>query len=547
VAAGRGRRIANHAPIGRQELAEFKSNIVEERLQQLWSGKDKTVFRAGYGMNYNGIYDISMLHNNQFSTPGTGLIPTYTQGGYMSLANLNLPIPITSKPLEPIQLTDRSQSWSGYDSTYVTPYIQSFNVSLQRELTKNFTLEARYVGSKGTKLYDGVPLNDVNIFENGILDAFNTTRAGGNAPQFDQILRNVNIGGGATTVNGTTQTGSVALRQNWTTRTMLANGNVGALADFLNRTPTGTNVNGGLLRNGGLPDNFIVVNPQYRAINLVTNAANSTYHSTNLVLNRRLAYGFTNQTSYTWSKTLGEDDEERTQTYVNPRNRALNKQLLSYHRTHDFRSNGLWQLPIGPGRKLLGNAPGWVSRLVERWQLGAIFSLASGSPLTINAPISSFTQATTLTSPNIAGDFPKSTGKVTRLANGVTYFDGLLQAPDPAISGVTTQQTLQSFFSNKAITDSQGKILLTNPQPGQIGTMGLKWIQGPGNIGFDMNLAKKVKLAENKEFELRVDAVNILNHPNFGNPNLNINAVNFGRITTASGSRSFVINSRLNF
>ena len=118
---------------------------------------------------------------------------------------------------------------------------------------------------------------------------------------------------------------------------------------------------------------------------------------------------------------------------------------------------------------------------------------------------------------------------------------------DPSISAVTAQQTLNTFFSNKAIADAQGRVLLVSPQSGQLGTMGLKWIQGPRNIGLDMNLAKKVKLPESKEFELRVDAVNILNHPNFGTPNLNMNATAFGRITTASGSRSFVINTRVNF
>ena len=47
-----------------------------------------------------------------------------------------------------------------------------------------------------------------------------------------------------------------------------------------------------------------------------------------------------------------------------------------------------------------------------------------------------------------------------------------------------------------------------------------------------------------------MDAVNVLNHPNFGNPtgaSLDINNANFGRITTATGSRAFVINSRINF
>src|SRR5882762_1810120 len=158
-----------------------------------WWGKDKTVFRAGYGVNFNGIYDISMLHNNQFATPGTGTIPTYTQAGYLSLANLSLPIPLSAKPLEPVGLTDRSQSWSGYDSNWSTPYMQSFNVSLTRDITPKLNVEARYIGSKGTKLYGGIPLNDVNIFENGILEAFTATRAGGDAPLFNRMLNTLSI------------------------------------------------------------------------------------------------------------------------------------------------------------------------------------------------------------------------------------------------------------------------------------------------------------------------------------------------------------------
>ena len=516
-----------------------------------WWGKDKTVFRAGYGVNFNGIYDISMLHNNQFATPGTGTIPTYTQRDYLSLANLTLPIPLTAKPLQPVGLTDRSQTWSGYDSNYVTPYIQSFNVSLTRDITPRLNVEARYIGSKGTKLYGGVPLNNVNIFETGILEAFNMTRAGGDAPLFNQLLNGLSINSGQV-VNSGTITGSAALRQNSTTRLFLANGNVGALADYINRTPTGTSTNGGLLRNANLPENFVVVNPQFRQINLITNSGNSTYHSMVLVLNRRFANGFTNQTSFTWSKTLGEQDEEGTVTYLNPRNRALNKQLLGYDRRWDLRSNGIWQLPFGPGQKLLGNAPSLISRFVEKWQLGAIFSVSAGAPLTIVAPVSTVIEPTgtalPFNTPVIVGDFPKSAGHVTKVSNGVVYFDGFGQVTDPAFSSVTP--SLQGQFSNKAITDASGRILLQNPAPGQLGTMGLKWIQGPGNLSLDMNLTKRVKLTETKEFELRIDATNILNHPNFGAPiaaNLTINSTSFGRITTATGARSFVINTRMNF
>ena len=47
--------------------------------------------------------------------------------------------------------------------------------------------------------------------------------------------------------------------------------------------------------------------------------------------------------------------------------------------------------------------------------------------------------------------------------------------------------------------------------------------------------------------EVRVDAINVLNHSNWGNPNLDINSTNFGRITSKTGNRTFTINARLNF
>ncbi len=138
-------------------------------------------------------------------------------------------------------------------------------------------------------------------------------------------------------------------------------------------------------------------------------------------------------------------------------------------------------------------------------------------------------------------------GQVTKVANGVTYFPGLQQITDPAVAGVSALNALSGSFSNKAITDSQGKLLLANPAPGQVGSLGLRWIQGPPLLGLDINLIKRVRITETKEFELRVDANNILNHPNFGNPIVNINSTSFGRITAAGGNRIFVMNARLNF
>ena len=118
---------------------------------------------------------------------------------------------------------------------------------------------------------------------------------------------------------------------------------------------------------------------------------------------------------------------------------------------------------------------------------------------------------------------------------------------DPSISGVSSLNALNGAFSNKAITDANGQLLLVNPATGQNGNLGLKWVEGPPAFGLDMNLIKRVRLTESKELEFRVDAVNVLNHPIFGNPDTNINSLSFGRITTATGNRRFNIGAQLNF
>jgi hypothetical protein len=361
------------------------------------------------------------------------------------------------------------------------------------------------------------------------------------------MLRGLSIPG-AGMVNGTTITGSAALRAFTSTRALIANGNVGGLADFLNRSTSVTGNGGGFVRNSGLfPENFFVLNPQFNNVTLYTNPGSSTYHSLQVQLTKRLSHGMTNSTAYTWSRALGENDTDGAVTYRDPRNRSLNKALLGFHRTHMFTSNGTFELPLGPGRAFLGDAPGFIQRIVERWQLGGIFSWASGTPLTVTAPISTITQSTAGTTPNIAGDFSKSAGGVTKVANGVTYFSGIQQIPDPSRTSVSSLNALSGAFNSLAIADAEGKLLLVNPAPGTLGTLGLKWVEGPASLGLDVNLIKRVRIAETKEFEFRVDAVNVLNHPNFGDPNVSINSTSFGRITSATGNRRFVLNLRMNF
>ena len=91
------------------------------------------------------------------------------------------------KPFEAIPLTQRAQSISLHDSSYTTPYVQTFTVGVTRSLASNLTLDVKYVGTHGVRLHSqGYNLNDADIRNNGLLQALDITRAGGNAELFDR-------------------------------------------------------------------------------------------------------------------------------------------------------------------------------------------------------------------------------------------------------------------------------------------------------------------------------------------------------------------------
>ena len=52
------------------------------------------------------------------------------------------------------------------------PYVQSWNVGVQREIGSKTVVEARYLGNRGSHVWRTYSLNEVNIFENGFLQEF---------------------------------------------------------------------------------------------------------------------------------------------------------------------------------------------------------------------------------------------------------------------------------------------------------------------------------------------------------------------------------------
>jgi hypothetical protein len=509
-----------------------------------WFGRSRTVLRAGYSVSYTreGLVLTDVVAGNE---PGLRTSGFDISSGYVDLTNIHLPLQPIGRPLETVPLTDRVQAAWAFDNNLRTPYIQNWNLSIQRELPGSFTLDVRYVGSKGTKLIRSVNVNEVNIFENGLADAFRITQAGGNAPIFDQIFEGFNLGLGV--VDGRNVTGSASLRAFTSTRGYLATNNIGAFASFLN-TVGAFDGRGGLLRFSDLPENWIVANPQFGGALYVGNFSNSTYHSLQMETKKRLSKGLTVEANYTWGRTLGDEEgssQDLLNSYRNGRDRGIDKRLLGFHRTHIFRSNGTWELPFGPNHYFLsGN--GILSRLAGGWQIGGIFNIASGGPISLYSGVSSFNQHLDNTA-TLVGTLPKSTGYVKRTNNGVVYFSDLKQVPDPMIATLTPLQLLNTRSTLKAIADESGNVIAVNPTPGRLGSLSQTYLQGPGEFRLDVNLMKKIPLREGKEIQIRADAVNVLNSPVFASPDININSTNFGRINNAVGNRVVLLTGRINF
>src|SRR5215831_12806953 len=391
--------------------------------------KRNTVLRGGYGINYGGGLPEYQNYGRQIGAqPGSQIVASYTPSTYLDINNVGaaniIPLPLNgARPSDATPLTNRSTQLTAYADHRATQYTQNFNLSLQHQLSRDLTIDISYIGSKGTKLWGQVELNEVNIFENGILDAFNVTRAGGNAPLFDRILNGLNVTG-VGVVNGTMLTGSQALRRFSTTNQWLANGEVGALANWLNTTSALTGENGGLLRNGRLPENFIVVSPQFGSSQLHGNNDNSIFHAFQTEVKKRLSNGLTGQFAYTWSKNIGNSTSNPNTR--DPRNWHLLRGLVNFDHTHNVQAHGTYELPFGANREFLSKAPSWAQRLAEGWAISGIASWISGDPLSFRSTLRTIGFAANVNTADLVGAIPKGVGDVRKENGFVDYFQGRL-------------------------------------------------------------------------------------------------------------------------
>jgi hypothetical protein len=252
-------------------------------------------------------------------------------------------------------------------------------------------------------------------------------------------------------------------------------------------------------------------------INEIEPYGDTTYDSLQSTLNRRWGSSLFGVV-YTLSKAINYADND-----ANPRIQFLplkqrNKGLASYDRRHNLQIYGVADLPFGKGQRYSSDN-GFVNELIGGWQVNSIISLMSGTPIVITQ------------------------GNAFNLNAG-----GSGQIPDQLLPTVNILGGIgvgNPYFDKSAY----GIVNIPSGQTQRFGTIGRNNIIGPDYLNVDLGIFKTISISERIKLQLRGEALNALNHPNYGNPQGDITNPNFGYITNTVGigERNLRFAARLSF
>jgi hypothetical protein len=511
-----------------------------------WFGKGKTTIRGGYQLSYISMAgNFGSIQSAAGQSPGFMYLENWNNNGsgqwvdsnsYFGIKDLKsnsvfangVPLPSTAVPgLTTFPLYDRQQSVSAYAPDYKYPYIQNLTFAVTRNVTSNLTVDLRYIGTLTRHNFSSKDINTPNFLTNGLLEAFDAARAGQNPVLLDQLLNGVNLNpfGGGCTINGTTCMAGAQLRSTsapnynvplfasgWFTNLnlMLAQGNYQGLANALNfETTSFFDPNKGqYMVTNGFPVNFIKASPQFSGATLYENQGYSNYHSFQAQVTLRPTHGIYFQSTYTWSKNLGNSGG----LSPDPRDLSTGYVLQGSDRPHNWVTYGTFDLPFGPNRLVGSSTHGALAKVLAGWQIGWISTVQSGAPLSISANCGLYGNCT----PDIVGNGidPNSVGVswLDGAQTGSLFGDRYTFTTDPQCNNVDA--SIRSLCTLQAVVDSTtGNIVLQNPVPGKMGNMGYNTFRNLVRWNVDASLSKSVAIDETKSFRLRVDITNIFNHP----------------------------------
>jgi hypothetical protein len=241
-------------------------------------------------------------------------------------------------------------------------------------------------------------------------------------------------------------------------------------------------------------------NPQegqyYGKIDGLKDDGTSSYSAGMISIQRRRSKGLTIQANYTWSHCVADYLDPFVggpagRSYMVPGDRRRDRANCGSDRRHTLNTSTVYETPMFSNPAVRAVAGGW--------RVSGILRIQTGTWLT----------------------------PVTGLDNALSGQQD--QRPNQTLLDVYAAGKNDDLWINAAA--------YAQPATGTYGNAGRLSVLGPGSIRIDMGLTRTFHVRENQTVDLRVEAFNVPNHVNPGNPNTTLNNQNFGRILSAGDPR----------
>jgi hypothetical protein len=215
------------------------------------------------------------------------------------------------------------------------------------------------------------------------------------------------------------------------------------------------------------------------------NFVNSNYEALQLSLRRRVSKGVTLDANYTFAHETDDAVNILTGAYQNSHNPKLDFASGDIDVRHNFTLGFVWDLPA---------ASSLPKRVAQGWQIGSLLQARGGLPYTI-----------ALAAPFLGADQIRPNLKL----------------------GVPTKPSNYDQPNNQINADA-----FSTPPAGQYGDLGRNTGRGPRFAQWYASFAKTTALNERISLQFRGELFNILNHPNFANPDSFLTDSTFGQSTS---------------
>jgi len=251
---------------------------------------------------------------------------------------------------------------------------------------------------------------------------------------------------------------------------------------------------------------------KFAQIDYKTSGGTDHYDSLQTTLNRRFSHGLTLGSQWTWGHSLGDTGgSNEAQTTVNPFNFSQDWGNNAFDVRHSFNATGLYEIPVGHGRRFFKNTPKGIDLLLGEWELGGVMNARTGLPIDITMVRNDIVYRVNSTGQYVGSAIDAvQTTPVVNNPWGGAFRNNRRPSIVPGVS---------PFLSNPA----DGRVFLnpvafTIPAPGTYGNLGRWAVHGPSLSQFDLTLHKRFPVTEKARLEFRAEIYNLFNHTNFANP-----------------------------